>query len=87
MLGVGVKLLNRVLFYDVNAVICRRTPEAVECVANVVSEQCGGEIAGRISQLLTSVLEEGHCRNFACLCNKLTRTRDSSATYSWVYTH
>ena len=48
----------------VSAVICRRTPEAVECVANVVAEQCGGEIAGHIRQLLSFVLQEGDCRMF-----------------------
>ena len=47
-------------FYVVAAGCCR-PPGAMDCVINVVSDECGEEIAGYVRSLATKVLAEMDC--------------------------
>jgi len=42
-------------------VVGYRPQEAVDCVVNVVSEECGQEIAGKVRELGSKVLAEMGC--------------------------
>jgi len=49
------------ILYHLSVTVGCRAPAIVDCIGNVVSEECGEEIAGQMRALGTEILQEIDC--------------------------